>query len=582
MALRVYNTMTGQKEEFIPLEPGKIGLYVCGITPYDMSHLGHARVYVCFDVIQRWLRQGYQVTFVRNYTDIDDKIIQRANERGEDPLKLSAKYIEEYLKDMASLHVQRADIEPKVSETIEEIISFIEALVANGMAYRVPSTSPLEGAGDDVFYRVKKYSKYTALSRRNMEDLLEGAGSRVAVNETKESPLDFALWKSAKPGEPLWNSPFGKGRPGWHIECSAMCEKHLGTSIDIHGGGKDLVFPHHTNEIAQSEAKNPDQPFSRYWLHNGFLNIHDSRLCAVCRKALDDQSEPLKVVYNDACGTAQDLYFDKEECAQAFQEDSEKYLKMSKSLGNFQTIRAVLEGYTGDSLRWLLVQTHYRNPIMFSPQMLEDAERRVMYLYETLRLADRYIKQNPAQPGDDLAKVFGTKDKPFVPWQEFEHAMNDDFATSNAIVPYLELFRIANLLVASREKEQIGRKLKPADRSRLLSEWQALVGKISAILGVAEQDPSTFLLAQRTLRCRAKCIKEADVESLIQARHSARAAKDFAKSDQIRQQLQDLGVELRDTPEGTEWSVSLKPISPRNLPREVTLYHTPLSSFPER
>src|SRR5690606_22343359 len=317
--------------ELVPVEPGRIGMYVCGPTVYDMSHLGHARAYVAFDTIARWLRaSGYEVELVRNYTDVDDKIIRRAQETGAEPREIAERYIAEFRRDMDALNVRPGDVEPKVTEHMAEIVSMIETLVANGVAYE---------ADGDVYFAVRKFPDYGKLSKRKLEDLM--AGARVEPGEKKKDPLDFALWKAAKPGEPAWDSPWGKGRPGWHIECSAMSARYLGKTFDIHGGGKDLVFPHHENEIAQSEAAH-HQPFAKYWLHNGFVTI---------------QAE-----------------------------------KMAKSLGNFVTIRDLLARYDGEALRYFLLSTHYRSPIDFSPEGLDAAQARVAYVYETLRRADERLE----------------------------------------------------------------------------------------------------------------------------------------------------------------------------------------------
>ena len=327
MALRIFNTLTGEKETFVPLAPPKVGLYVCGPTVYDLSHVGHARVYVAFDVVVRVLRRrGYEVTHVRNFTDVDDKIIRRANELGEPPFHLSERFAKAFEEDMAALSVQPPTVAPKVTTHIPEIIALIEKLVARGIAY---------ASEGDVYFSVRGYPGYGKLSKRKLDDLKSGA--RVEPGEQKRDPLDFALWKAAKPGEPFWESPWGNGRPGWHIECSAMSEKYLGETFDLHAGGKDLVFPHHENELAQSEGAS-GKPFARVWMHNGFVTL-----------------------------------------------DSEK---MSKSLGNFFTIRDVLKKFEPEALRFFLLGTHYRSPINFSDVGLAEAERRLDYFYETLQKAD--------------------------------------------------------------------------------------------------------------------------------------------------------------------------------------------------
>ena len=503
MTLRVFNTMTHKKEELVPLKPGEVSLYVCGITPYDYCHIGHARVYVVFDAIVRWLRKSYSVKYVRNFTDVDDKIIKRAQEAGRDPLELSASFIAAYHEDMDALHVGRADVEPTVTTHVPEIVAFIEDLVSKGFAYRVKSSSVLEGAGDDVYFRVKMAEKYTELSGRNLDDMQDGV--RVAVDERKEDPLDFALWKSAKPGEPSWPSPFGNGRPGWHIECSAMAEKHLGDTIDLHGGGRDLIFPHHTNEIAQSEARHGGETFAKVWLHNGFVDI-DGR-------------------------------------------------KMSKSDGNFFTIREVFKQFTPESLRVLLLSTHYRSPIAYAPDLLEEAERRAQYLYETKRRVETYLAAHKPEAGPGLQETFGQHDAPFDPWHEFQDGLDDDFCTPRAVAALYELLKIANLLVAGQEKQLIGTKLRAADRARLLVEQKTTVEQMCKFLGIGTEEPRAFLERQRALRLKAKGIPLVTVETLIADRAAGRAAKDYAVADKARAALTELGIEVRDSTDGVEWSV---------------------------
>ena len=325
MDIRIHNTLTGRKELLVPLVAGKVGMYVCGPTVYDMSHIGHARVYVAFDVVARYLAfAGLQVNYVRNFTDVDDKIIRRANELKVPPGELSERFIAEFLTDMESLHVGRATVEPKVTEHMPEILVIIGALIQEGKAY---------ASGGDVYFSVRSFEGYGKLSHRSLETLMEGMSERVEHNDLKRDPLDFALWKAAKPGEISWESPWGPGRPGWHIECSAMSAKYLGATFDLHAGGKDLIFPHHENEIAQSEAAS-GKPLATIWMHNGFVNVDDE--------------------------------------------------KMSKSLGNFFTIRDVLAKFDPEALRYFLLGTHYLNPISFSDVVLNEAEKRTDYLYETL------------------------------------------------------------------------------------------------------------------------------------------------------------------------------------------------------
>ena len=378
MRIQVHDTLAGKKRELVPLEPGKIGIYVCGPTVYDAAHLGHARTYVAWDVVVRHLRaRGLEVKFVRNFTDVDDKIIARARERGEEPAVLAARFADAFDRDMDALGNLRPDVCPRVTTHIPEIVALIEALVAKGYAY-----APGNG---DVYYAVRRFADYGRLSRRNVDDLQ--AGARVEPGEAKRDPLDFALWKAAKPGEPSWQSPWGAGRPGWHIECSAMTRKHLGPRFDIHTGGKDLIFPHHTNEIAQSAAATSDDPraedYARYWLHNGFLNIDDE--------------------------------------------------KMSKSLGNFRTIGDALARFDAEGLRFFLLGTHYRRDFNFSDGLLAEAERRVRALYETLEKADRLAAG--AAPAGGGALLEGA-----------QAALDDDFNTPQVLGLLAEAVTAANAL----------------------------------------------------------------------------------------------------------------------------------------
>lgn len=525
MSVQLFNTLTKQKETFTPMEEGKVKMYVCGVTVYDYCHVGHARCYVAFDVVQRWLRTHYDVTYVRNFTDVDDKIIKRANEIGEEPLALAGRFIDAYHEDMATLGVAKADFEPRVSETIEDIARFVETLVDNGFAYRVPADTGVDGAGDDVYFRVRKADQYTKLSGRNLEDMRSGA--RVDVDTRKEDPLDFALWKAAKPDEIFWPSAFGKGRPGWHIECSVMSKKHLGETFDIHGGGKDLIFPHHSNEIAQSEAAHGGSKYVNYWLHNGFVNVEAES---------DEDAEHVEEITDEDGNTV-------------------RVQKMSKSLDNFFTIRDVLKRFTPEALRWFLLTTHYRAPLAFGPRHLEEAERRVQYLYETIQKAAAYCAENEARDGDGFAATFKKANQPFTPFVDFSQAMDDDFSTPRALATFYEMLKIANALVSAREKELIGRKLKPADRSRLLAEWANILGDMTAILGVGESDAAEYLRAQREQRCGLLGLDTNEVDRLIQERFMARQEKDFERSDVIRAQLTEMGIEVRDSPQGSTWNL---------------------------
>jgi cysteinyl-tRNA synthetase len=481
MPIQVHDTLTATRRELVPLVPGKIGLYACGPTVYDYSHLGHARCYVVWDVVVRHLRQrGLDVKYVRNFTDVDDKIIRRANERGEDPAALAERFAAAFHEDMDALGCVRPDFEPRVTGTMPEIVALIEALIARGFAY-----APGNG---DVYYAVRKFPEYGRLSKRNLDDLV--AGARVEPGEAKRDPLDFALWKGAKPGEPSWDSPWGKGRPGWHIECSAMTRKHLGDTFDIHSGGKDLVFPHHTNEIAQSVAATSDalraDDYARYWLHNGFVEIDDE--------------------------------------------------KMSKSLGNFFTVRDVLARYDGEGLRFFLLGTHYRNDFNFSDAILDEAERRLGYLYETVVKAERAA--GDAAPGGEA---------PFA--ERCRAALDDDFNTPQVLGLLAEAFTAANALVDRKGKKS------PQEKAELAA-FARDVRAVGATLGILQRPSPVALRALRDKAAKRRGIDEAVVEARIAARTEARKAKDFARSDALRDELLAMGVALMDGPEGTTWKVA--------------------------
>jgi len=480
MAIQIHDTLTGKKRELVPLVPGQVGLYVCGPTVYDLSHLGHARCYVVWDVVVRHLRaRGLRVKYVRNFTDVDDKIIRRANERGERPAELAERFAQAYLEDMDALGNLRPDVAPKVSEHVPQIVALIERLVARGFAY-----APGNG---DVYYPVRKFPEYGRLSRRNLDDLL--AGARVEPGEAKRDPLDFALWKGAKPGEPSWPSPWGAGRPGWHVECSAMTLEHLGPTFDLHTGGKDLVFPHHTNEIAQSVAALHDDlaadGYARLWAHNGFMEIDDE--------------------------------------------------KMSKSLGNFFTIRDVLARWDAEGLRHFLLGTHYRNDFNFSDAVLGDAERRLGYLYETLEKAGRAAAG--AAPGPE---------EPFV--EEARRALDDDFNTPQVLAILADVFTAANALADRKGKRT------PEERARLAA-FVRDARAAAAPLGLLQRPPAEALAAIRSRAAGRLGIDGAEVERRIAERAEARRAKDFARADAIRDELVRQRVELMDGAGGTTWKV---------------------------
>lgn len=460
MALSIFNTLTKAKEPLKPLIDNQVRMYVCGMTVYDFCHIGHARVMVAFDVVSRWLRQrGYELTYVRNITDIDDKIIRRAQENGESFEALTGRMIAAMHEDEARLNVLRPDLEPRATEHIAGMHSMIQTLIDKGFAY-----APGNG---DVYYRVGKFVGYGKLSRRKIEDLKIGA--RIEVDEAKQDPLDFVLWKAAKPGEPSWESPWGAGRPGWHIECSVMSTCCLGETFDIHGGGPDLVFPHHENEIAQSEAATGQQ-YANAWMHAGAVRV-----------------------------------------------DGEK---MSKSLGNFFTIREVLEKYQPEVVRYLLVSSHYRSPINYSEDSLKEAKGALDRFYTALR----GLPELPAQGGESFVTRFG-------------EAMDDDFNSPEACAVMFEMVREINRL-----------------RDTDLQAAAALAARLkdlAGVLGVLQMDPNAFLQAGA-----AGKVDAAQVEALIAARLQARADKNWVESDRIRDQLTAMGVVLEDGKGGTTWRQS--------------------------
>ena len=496
MALRIFNTLTGKKDPFIPLEPGHAKLYVCGITSYDYCHIGHARSALVFDMLARYLRfSGFKVTYVRNFTDIDDKIIKRAAEKGVPWDELAQRFIDEFYIDMDALGVLRPDIEPKATEHIAEMVDIIENLIEQGIAYP---------AGGDVFFAVDKFPQYGRLSGRQLADMQ--AGARVSVNEAKENPMDFALWKASKPGEPSWPSPWGPGRPGWHIECSAMSRKYLGKTFDIHGGGQDLIFPHHENEIAQSEAAN-HCPFVHHWVHHGFVTIHDE--------------------------------------------------KMSKSLNNFSTVREILEHYDPEVLRFLIFSTHYRNPLDFSETAMQDAAIGLERLYRCLSLLDSMPSHGQAGPGavtdKDRALLTSLDDR-------FREAMDNDLNTAVALAALFEAVKCLNRLAknASAWAE---------DEVLLLRQAAVTLRRLGGVLGLLQRQPQEFFHAHRAKLLRGCRLSEETIDTQIAERDRARADKDWAQSDAIRDQLAAQGVILKDGPDGTVWTVK-KNLQPPVKPRQ--------------
>jgi cysteinyl-tRNA synthetase len=482
MAFRLYNTASRRKEVFQPLKDRKVGIYVCGVTVYDLCHIGHARSAIVFDVLVRYLRaRGYQVTYVRNFTDVDDKIIQRARELGKDPAEIAEEYIEAFYQDMARLRVLKADLEPRATDHIDGMIEMIKTLLHKGFAY-------VEGA--DVFYSVETFSSYGQLSGRRLEDMK--AGSRVAVDEKKRHPMDFVLWKGAKPGEPQWPSPWGPGRPGWHMECSVMSGHYLGPTFDIHGGGKDLLFPHHENERAQSIAAKGGE-FARYWVHNGFVTV---------------ESE-----------------------------------KMSKSLGNFLTIRDALEQYHPEVLRLFLLSKHYRSPLDFSREAVLDIQSGLVRIYRTLERLGAVLgrfEENRAIPFSGFSP--DASENTFL--NQFIALMDDDLNTAGALGLIFEKIKDMN-----RALDSLGEKPDPEHAARLEDDRRHLMAA-AKLLGILNEKPEDFF---GELASSAHTVEAEQVERLIQERAEARAKKDWAGADAIRERLRGMGVLLEDTPKGTKW-----------------------------
>ena len=490
MALQVYNTLTKRKEVFVPLESGKIKLYVCGVTVYDLCHIGHARSAIVFDVIYRYLtHRGYEVTYVRNFTDIDDKIIRRANQEQTDFRTIADRYIKAFREDMTSLGVLNPDVEPLATEHIAEMIEMIRILMDKGYAYQ---------AGTDVYFEIERFPDYGKLSGQSLEEML--AGARVEVSDHKRNPLDFALWKGSKPGEPAWPSPWGPGRPGWHIECSTMAKCYLGITIDIHGGGKDLIFPHHENEIAQSEAAH-DATFARYWLHNGFVNINNE--------------------------------------------------KMSKSLGNFLTIRDILRRSHPESLRLFVLSKHYRSPVDFSEQALAEADRALERIYRTLEAVE--TRATPDQKVSEKA-LMGLDKELFERIEQFPdrfiEAMDSDFNTAQAIGLVFDLQRHLQ-----RFLDRFGSKKLKGPAAILAHRAGEAIKQHSQILGLINHSPKEFLDQQRKLKVALIGLTVDEIESLIAKRSEARRRKEFKEADRIREDLARKGVILEDTPQGTRWRV---------------------------
>ena len=473
--LSIYNTLTGKKEPFHSLQPKTVRMYVCGVTVYDYCHIGHARSALVFDVIRRHLEfSGYKVDFVKNFTDVDDKIIKRANEQGVNCDAITAKYIQAYFEDMGKLGIRPASIEPKATEHMTDIIRLTETLVNKGLAYQV---------NGDVYFEVAKYSEYGRLSKRRLDDMQ--AGARVDVDERKRHPMDFALWKSSKPDEPSWESPWGAGRPGWHIECSAMSMKHLGETFDIHGGGMDLIFPHHENEIAQSCGATGKE-FARYWIHNGFVQINQE--------------------------------------------------KMSKSLGNFFTIREIFEKsewpqeITGEALRYFLLTNHYRSPLEFSDQGLREAKYALDGFYD---LFNR-LKETSKAEGSMNDKLTTAIDQTR---SAFEQAMNDDFNTPAALAELQGFRSVVNKLL------EAGLSTKAKERARQLFRF------LGSVMGIFQLESWRFNVDLSDIGVIG--LDEKEIEENVRERNEARKQKDFKKADEIRQFLKSHGIDIEDKPDGT-------------------------------
>ena len=488
MTIKIYNTFTRRKEVFEPLTPGYVRMYVCGITAYDRCHIGHARSAVVFDAVVRHLRhRGFEVNFIRNFTDIDDKIINRANEEGISPEALAEREIKHFYQDTDALGVLRATTEPRATRHIREIIQLIKTLIDKGRAY---------ASGGDVYFSVRGFPGYGALSGRNVEEMR--AGARIAPGEQKQDPMDFALWKAAKPGEPKWDSPWGPGRPGWHIECSAMSMKYLGPTLDIHGGGLDLIFPHHENERAQSEAAT-GKTFARFWMHNGFVTIRGE--------------------------------------------------KMSKSLGNFVTIRDILEKYHPEALRLFLLSKHYRSPLDYGPEALNETtsalDRCYTALSEARHLSERPVKKQ--RPFTDEARE--SADTLDHLRDRFDQSMDDDFNTAQALGHLFDGVRALNRLGREAEKRPSALYIEP-----LKSGADAIQGA-ARVIGLLNQDPDVYIRKRNLEALGLLGMTESDVLKVIEERARAREKKDWTDADRIRDRLAARGITLRDGPDGTTWTI---------------------------
>ena len=466
--MRIFNTMTRKKEEFVPMDKNEVKMYSCGPTVYDYFHIGNARPFIIFDTMRRYLEyRGYKVKFVQNFTDVDDKMIKRANKEGITVAELADRFIHEYFKDAKALGIHEATVHPRATQNIDAIIDIIKKLEANGYAYNVDG---------NVYFRTRKFAQYGKLSKQPLEDL--EAGARIDVNEHKEDAMDFALWKAKKEGEPAWESPWGEGRPGWHIECSAMANRYLGESIDLHSGGQDLIFPHHENEIAQSEGAN-GKPIAHYWMHNGYININNQ--------------------------------------------------KMSKSLGNFFTVRDIAKKYDYEIIRFFMLSAHYRNPVNFSDDLMEQAKSAVERVYtciDNLKFLSKNAKsrENTEEENEYISKLDGYKEK-------FIAAMDDDLNTADAIAAIFDIVYAANTSLSES-----------GDNSKqAVDKTLDLIAELGGVLGLFEKNKDEQTAPE-------------GLEELINARAKARAEKNWTEADAIRDKLKAMNIELKDTPMGVKWS----------------------------
>lgn len=465
--MKIYNTMTRQKEEFVPIDKNEVKMYSCGPTVYDYFHIGNARPFIIFDTMRRYLEyRGYNVKFVQNFTDIDDKMINRANREGITVKELGERFIEEYFKDAKALGIKKASVHPKATENIDAIIEIVQKLIDNGYAYNIDG---------NVYFSTKKFREYGKLSKQPLEDL--EAGARIDVNEAKQDAMDFALWKKQKEGEPAWQSPWGMGRPGWHIECSAMANRYLGKTIDIHSGGRDLIFPHHENEIAQSECAN-NAPFANYWMHNGYININNQ--------------------------------------------------KMSKSLGNFFTVRDITEKYDAEVVRFFMLSAHYRSPVNFSDVLMEQSKSAVERVYTCINTMKFLLNTaTNAELNDKEKELFAKTDECK---QKFIDAMDDDLNTADAISSIFDIVYAANTTISAEHENS----------KKIINKVLDTISELGGVLGLFSKEKESG-------------DDDAEIEALVAQRTEARKNKDWAKADEIRDKLASMGITLKDTPAGVQW-----------------------------